>query len=41
MENTIICPVCKANYENQPQICTKCGFPFKGTEKEKSLFIGQ
>lgn len=41
MESTIICPTCKSNYENQPQICTKCGFPFNGTEKEKSLFIGQ
>lgn len=41
MENTIVCPTCKTNYETEPETCPKCGFPFSGTEKEKSLFIGQ
>lgn len=41
MENTLICPTCKTVYEIQPERCPKCGFPFSGTEKEKSIFIGQ
>ncbi|MCD4724127.1 MAG: zinc-ribbon domain-containing protein [Bacteroidales bacterium] len=41
MNKMIICPTCKTNYEIQPETCTKCGFPFTGTEKEKSIFIGQ
>jgi hypothetical protein len=41
MDKMVICPTCKTNYDVQPQICAKCGFPFMGTEKEKSIFIGQ
>lgn len=41
MENTTICPVCKTAFNEQPVNCSNCGFPFSGTEKEKSLFIGQ
>ena len=36
-----ICPTCKTEYDSQPDICGKCGFPFSGTDKEKSIFIGQ
>ena len=41
MENPIVCPTCKSNYEAKPETCPKCGFPFSGTDKEKSVFIGQ
>ena len=41
MENTVICPTCKSNFEKEPKICSNCGYPFSGTDKEKSLFIGQ
>lgn len=41
MENTVVCPVCKTAFSEQPLNCNTCGFPFSGTEKEKSLFIGQ
>ncbi len=39
--NKITCPVCKTNYDNEPEKCLKCEYPFNGTEKEKSIFIGQ
>jgi len=32
-----ICPTCKTNYEVEPQICTKIGFPFMRSEKERSI----
>jgi hypothetical protein len=35
------CPTCNTYYDVQPQCCATCGFPFLGTEKEKSVFIGQ
>jgi len=41
MNNAIICPVCKSNYDSPQEICKTCNFPFSGTEKEKSIFIGQ
>lgn len=41
MDEIITCHTCKTKYEVQPEKCKKCGFPFAGTEKEKSLFIGQ
>jgi hypothetical protein len=41
MESNFVCPACKSSYEIQPDFCTKCGFPFSGSEKEKSVFIGQ
>jgi len=41
MEKVIICPNCKSNYEIEPPTCSTCGFPFNGTDNEKSLFIAQ
>ena len=41
MDKIITCPTCKTEFEIQPEICKKCRFPFTGTEKEKSIFIGQ
>jgi len=41
MEEKIICPSCKTEFEKQPEVCSNCAFPFAGTEKEKSIFIGQ
>lgn len=35
------CPTCKTVYETDVELCAKCGFPFRGTEKEKSSFIAQ
>ena len=33
------CKTCKTEYETMPEICSNCGFPFKGTDKEKSHFV--
>ncbi len=41
MDNSIICPAYKTEFSKQPITCKKRGFPFSGTEKEKSLFICQ
>jgi hypothetical protein len=41
MEELIVCPTCKTDYESQPENCKKCGFPFSASDKEKSVFIGQ
>ncbi len=38
-ENSLVCPNCKTNFESKPDLCRSCGFPFKGTDKEKSVFI--
>jgi len=35
------CKICKTDYEILPQTCQKCGFPFAGTEKEKTAFSVQ
>lgn len=37
------CPSCHKVYsfDTRPDICYDCGFPFLGTEKEKSVHIGQ
>jgi hypothetical protein len=35
------CPTCKSTYEHSVDTCTKCGFPFNGTESQKSNFIAQ
>ncbi|SDL06095.1 hypothetical protein SAMN05421823_104269 [Catalinimonas alkaloidigena] len=35
------CPTCQTAYDLPPDACQHCGFPFAGTEKEKSVFIGQ
>ncbi len=41
MEKTITCPTCKSDYKSQPNNCSKCGYPFSGTEMERSKFVGQ
>jgi hypothetical protein len=33
------CPTCKTEYELQPEKCGNCGYPFSGTDNEKSHFI--
>lgn len=38
-ENSLACPNCKTIFEFQQDICSQCGFPFNGTDKEKSVFI--
>jgi hypothetical protein len=35
------CPNCNSVYEIEVEKCSTCGFPFFGTETEKSEFIGQ
>jgi len=37
----ISCPACKLNYEAEPEVCTRCNYPFGGTGNEKSVFIGK
>lgn len=39
MNDLIQCPLCKAEYETQPDKCKKCAYPFSGTDKEKSHFV--
>ncbi len=39
MNELITCPTCKTNYETQPEKCNNCGYPFLGTDKEKSHFV--
>lgn len=41
MSETIICPICKSQYQEKMSACTKCNFPFSASEKEKAIFIGQ
>lgn len=33
------CPVCSHGVEIPAEKCSSCGYPFSGTEKEKSIFI--
>ncbi len=33
------CPVCSHGVENPNEKCSSSGYPFSGTEKEKSIFI--
>ncbi|MBL7853753.1 MAG: hypothetical protein JNL17_05120 [Cyclobacteriaceae bacterium] len=35
------CPNCKSPYGETDATCIICGFPFQGTDAEKSKFIGQ
>lgn len=35
----IQCPVCKSNYEMKPEKCYSCGYPFKASEHERSIFV--
>ena len=37
----IDCPACKKSYEVKPNNCAKCSFPFEGSDKEKSVFLGK
>jgi predicted neutral ceramidase superfamily lipid hydrolase len=39
----IICPntKCKEKVKDSDEFCPNCKYPLKGTEKEKSLFVGQ
>lgn len=39
MSELIKCPTCQTDYEIQPDKCNKCGYPFIGTDKEKSHFV--
>jgi len=39
MAEMIKCPTCKADYDVQPDKCDKCGYPFAGTDIEKSHFV--
>ncbi|QQS50991.1 MAG: hypothetical protein IPM71_15665 [Bacteroidota bacterium] len=39
MNEMIKCPTCKTEYEQQPDNCGNCGYPFSGTDKEKSHFV--
>ncbi len=41
MSSKFKCPACQTEYVLQPEFCAECGFPFKGTEQQKSAFIGQ
>lgn len=41
MENELLCPICQSKYDTLPDNCTKCNYPFSGTDKEKSIFVGQ
>jgi hypothetical protein len=35
------CPNCYSVFDSEIEKCTKCGFPFAGTDHERSVFIGQ
>ena len=41
MESNSQCKNCKNPIEETDHICSNCKYPLKGTEKEKSIFIGQ
>lgn len=38
---SIKCPSCKTVFVENKETCSACNFPFKGTEQEKSVHIGQ
>lgn len=38
---SIKCPSCKTIFIENKETCSKCNFPFNGTEQEKSIHIGQ
>ena len=38
---TLTCPSCKSTCFEPDVKCEVCGFPLKGTEREKAVFIGQ
>ncbi len=37
----MICPNCQSEYPETIVTCTKCGYPFTGTDQEKSSFIAR
>jgi hypothetical protein len=37
----IKCPTCKSEYQNPVDCCSKCGYPFNGTDQERSSFVAQ
>jgi hypothetical protein len=39
MDDLKKCPTCKIVYELQPDKCDNCGYPFSGTDKDKSHFV--
>ncbi|MEZ4794774.1 MAG: hypothetical protein R2773_04755 [Flavobacteriaceae bacterium] len=41
METPITCPTCKTVYEQPLETCSKCGFPFTASEKDRAVFIGK
>ncbi len=41
MAEPSICPICKTKYDPLPEECTHCGYPFAGSDKEKSKFAAQ
>lgn len=41
MEMKTTCPTCKTVYLQQPEKCDSCGYPFAGSEKDKSHFVAQ
>ncbi len=41
MGEVLACPICKTEYESLPGKCSHCGYPFAGTDKEKSTFAAQ
>jgi hypothetical protein len=41
MTELIKCPTCAVQYEHQPEKCDSCGFPFAGTDTDRSRFIAQ
>ncbi len=36
----VICPACKKSFPGQVGTCSRCNFPFNGTEKERGIHIG-
>ncbi len=38
--NEVICPACKKQFPGQVGVCSRCNYPFNGTEKERGVHIG-
>lgn len=39
MNTKIFCPICYEEYQSEPLKCTKCEYPFSGSELEKHHFV--
>lgn len=37
----MICPNCSSTFDHDLSNCSKCGYPFSGTESERASFIAQ